>query len=416
MSRDRRVISWRVKVPYTVFVAVLLPVYVRVYGWGNLLWFSDVALLLTLVALWMESRLVLSIMALSAILPELAWNVDYFARLIFGSHLTGQTEYMFDSQLSLFVRGLSLFHIMLPVLLVWAVHRLGYDRRALLYQVLLCWAVLLATYLWTDPADNINYVFTPPLERAWLTQKLWLFMLMIGFPMLVYVPTHLVLRRVMRCHETPPQPWPSQFGWSSRIILFLVLVLGTLVFPLGCTTTVRPPTVAPGSIADPVTVWLLDHGRTPSLILPDEQGGMIRYSYGDWDYYALRETGFLDGVRALLWPTQGALGRMPMSGPLTAENIDHQVKVGIERMHPVQVERAAVERLRKRLESLYAANQASEVMTRSVDLAFVHHPRKYSYFHNSNHRIAAWMKELGCEIDGLAYYSRWELAEAKESS
>jgi hypothetical protein len=36
------------------------------------LWFSDVALLVTVPALWIESRLLASMMALAVILPELA--------------------------------------------------------------------------------------------------------------------------------------------------------------------------------------------------------------------------------------------------------------------------------------------------------------------------------------------------------
>lgn len=53
--------------------------------------------------------------------------------------------------------GLSMFHVFLPALLVWMLYRLGYDRRAWLAATLLCWVVLPATYLFTDPARNINW-------------------------------------------------------------------------------------------------------------------------------------------------------------------------------------------------------------------------------------------------------------------
>ena len=36
-----------VKLGYTLFVAVLVPIYLRHYGPANFLWFSDVALLAT---------------------------------------------------------------------------------------------------------------------------------------------------------------------------------------------------------------------------------------------------------------------------------------------------------------------------------------------------------------------------------
>ena len=45
--------------------------------------------------------------------------------------LLNLTGYMFDQHLPLFTRGLSLFHGWLPLLLVWLLFRLGYDKRAL---------------------------------------------------------------------------------------------------------------------------------------------------------------------------------------------------------------------------------------------------------------------------------------------
>src|SRR5439155_13094194 len=55
--------------------------------------------------------------------------------------------------------GLSLFHIVLPVVLIWLVWRLGYDRRALLWQMVLGWLVLVLTYFLTKPQANINWVY-----------------------------------------------------------------------------------------------------------------------------------------------------------------------------------------------------------------------------------------------------------------
>ncbi len=44
---------------------------------------------------------------------------------------TRPSRNMFDRQLAVFTRGLSLFHGWLPFLLVWLLVRLGYDKRAL---------------------------------------------------------------------------------------------------------------------------------------------------------------------------------------------------------------------------------------------------------------------------------------------
>jgi hypothetical protein len=101
-----------------LWIKVADTVYVRHYGLANFLWFSDVALLVTVPALWIESRLLASMMALAVILPELAWNLDFFGRLLTERHLLGLAAYMFDPETSLLLRGLSLFHVFLPVLLL----------------------------------------------------------------------------------------------------------------------------------------------------------------------------------------------------------------------------------------------------------------------------------------------------------
>ena len=131
------VISLWVKVAYTVFLCVLIPAYVIRYGFANFLWFSDIALLTAAVALWLESRLLASMMAVAVLLPEAVWNVSFFGRLLTGVRITGLADYMFDPKKSLFIRGLSLFHVILPPLLVWMVARLGYDPRAPIAQTLL---------------------------------------------------------------------------------------------------------------------------------------------------------------------------------------------------------------------------------------------------------------------------------------
>jgi len=187
------------KLAYTAFVAVLVPVYWLEYGPANFLWGSDIALLVTLAGLWLESRLLLSMMAVAVLIPELGWNLDLLIRLMAGIDAIGirGTRYMFDPSIPLFVRGLSLFHVALPVILLWSLYRLGYHRRALLGQSLLAWIVFPVSYLVSDPAANINWVYgfgnTP---QTWLPGPLYVLLLMALFPLVIYLPTHLVLGRL----------------------------------------------------------------------------------------------------------------------------------------------------------------------------------------------------------------------------
>src|SRR5215475_6038915 len=97
------------KLIYTAFCAVLIPVYVRDYGPTNFLYFCDVALLTTLVAIWLESPLLISAPAVGILLPQLAWVVD-FLLAAFGLPASGTTAYMFSPSIPLFTRALSFYH------------------------------------------------------------------------------------------------------------------------------------------------------------------------------------------------------------------------------------------------------------------------------------------------------------------
>jgi hypothetical protein len=198
-ARDTARIPFWIKISFSLFVAVLVPVYGAHYGPANFLWACDIALLLTVIALWRESRLLVSTTAVAVLVPELLWNLDFLARLFAARDLIGldATGYMFDATLSRWLRGLSLFHVFLPVLWLWMLQRLGYDRRALMAGTALCWVVLPVSYLFTDPARNINWVFgLGGAAQTWLPGPVYVAVLMLALPLCVYLPTHRVLKRV----------------------------------------------------------------------------------------------------------------------------------------------------------------------------------------------------------------------------
>ena len=183
-----------IKVAYTLMVAVIVPVYLAYYGPANFLWFSDVALVVTGVALWLESPLLVSMMTVGVLLPELLWNITVFTRLLTGVRVSGLADYMFDTRIPKWIRALSLFHVVLPVLMLWMLHRLGYDPRALPAQTALAWVILPLTYAVTKPEDNINWVYGPGARpQRQISPPLYLAFVLIFFPLIVYVPTHLLL-------------------------------------------------------------------------------------------------------------------------------------------------------------------------------------------------------------------------------
>jgi hypothetical protein len=195
--------------------------------------------------------------------------------------------------------------------------------------------------------------------------------------------------------------------WTVPAVL-LVLLLLALASPLACTTTV----IAPAAPADPVPVFLVDYGMTSAVALP-HGGGLAVYAYGDWQYYALADNTAWRGVAALAWPTQGAIGRGRLRGPATAASVMAQLQGrGAEAVHVVQAERASVERLIARIDRAYEDQRLTEVENAGYGMHFVQYPQRYTWFWNSNHQAAAWLEELGCEIRGPAFASRWRIREA----
>lgn len=196
-----RIALW-LKAAYSAFVAILVPVYWTHYGAANFLYFCDLALLITLVGIWLENPLLVSMPTVGILAPQTLWLADY-AGNFFGVHLTGMSDYMFDRSKPMFLRGLSLFHGWLPILLVYLVCRLGYDRRAFIGWSVLAVIVLLVCYLFMPPpgpnpgnaAVNINYVFgmSDTAAQTWMHPLAWLACLLAGLPLLMFLPAHLVL-------------------------------------------------------------------------------------------------------------------------------------------------------------------------------------------------------------------------------
>ncbi len=183
----------------------MVPVYWRAYGPTNFLWFCDAAMVVTVAAVWLESALLVSACAAGILLPQCVWLADFGGHLL-GFRGLGLSDYMFDPQLPLFTRGLSLFHGWLPVLLLWLLGRLGYDRRGWLVWTFLATTLLVLSLQFSPPpgarpADpntpvNINYVYgmSDRSPQVWVNPSLYVLLWGGALFIAVNFPTHLVLR------------------------------------------------------------------------------------------------------------------------------------------------------------------------------------------------------------------------------
>jgi len=182
------------KVGWTLWVAVWAPLYWKQYGAQNFLYFCDLGNFFIAIALWTESALLFSWQATGLLLFQILFTLDLLTALLFGKHFIGGTEFMFDPAVPLFIRSLSLFHVVTPPLLLWAIRRFGYDERGWKYQTLTTWIVAPINHFWR-PEHDVNWVrglFYR--EQHTLPGLVYLMAYLIVLPLVIYYPTHLALR------------------------------------------------------------------------------------------------------------------------------------------------------------------------------------------------------------------------------
>jgi len=187
-----RVPRW-LKIGWTVWILCWAPLYWRQYGAQNFLFFCDLGNMIIAIALWSESALLFSSQAVSLLLFQLLYCVDLVGALLSGRHVIGGTEYMFDPGVPLLIRSMSLFHVVTPAVLLWAIWKLGYDPRGWKLQTLICWIVVTINHFWR-PEMDVNWA-RGLFFREQHVMLAWLYLVgyLMVVPVVVYWPTHRVL-------------------------------------------------------------------------------------------------------------------------------------------------------------------------------------------------------------------------------
>ena len=182
-----------VKIAWSVWVVVWAPIYWGQYGAQNFLFFCDLGNILITYAMWMESRLIFSWQAVNLLVVQILYSLDLLGAFLFGKHVLGGTQYMFDPAIPLSIRLMGLYHLVVPPLLLWAVHRLGYDRRALKLQVWTACILVPICHFWR-PQFNVNWARGIGHEQHLVAGWLYVLGYLIAVSTLVYGPTHFFLR------------------------------------------------------------------------------------------------------------------------------------------------------------------------------------------------------------------------------
>jgi hypothetical protein len=192
-----RIPLW-LKVGWTIWLIAWAPLYWKHYGLQNFLYFCDVGNILIGIGLWLESPLIFSWQACGLLLFQTVFTVDLVGTLLTGRHWVGGTEFMFDPNVPLLVRLLSLFHVVTPPLLLWTIRRLGYNSRGWKSQTVTTWIVLPINYFWR-PEHDVNWARGPFFHEQHVVPGLiYLAAYALMIPLFVYFPTHLFLAWLTR--------------------------------------------------------------------------------------------------------------------------------------------------------------------------------------------------------------------------
>jgi hypothetical protein len=168
----------------------------------------------------------------------------------------------------------------------------------------------------------------------------------------------------------------------------------------GCITSITPP----GTLKDPVTVYLTDEGIHSSVLLPVGGNKYMEYAKGDWNYAVMRHHWPWDVMGALFFSQQGAIGRRVVevhAGPKVPKLPD-------ARLNTLQVERARVAELLVQLEMRYL--QGSDLQENpDTGLYFRRVPEPYSFFNNCNAMTKQSLEQLGCKVESRSPFAIYKV-------
>lgn len=183
-----------------------------------------------------------------------------------------------------------------------------------------------------------------------------------------------------------------------RLCRIAILILVGLILVLMSGVFSPKVIIPPANPIAPVTVYVVEHSIHSRLVLPDRNGELIQYAYGDWNYFALNQQDWGDTLAALLIPTQGALGRRKFSNvDQLRQTSDHEDSTILS----FEVAGANVINLLKSLNERFNRNINTSVENPLTQLTLVKDNQDYTLLYNSNHQLVRWLKDLECRVEGF---------------
>lgn len=197
---------------------------------------------------------------------------------------------------------------------------------------------------------------------------------------------------------------PERKARPALLPLVFLLLAGFVLG--GCQHVIEPP----ATVSDPVRVFVIDYGRHASLALPKEEPGLVEWSWGDWNWFALERTGPLEGLQALFASPRSTLSRRELAPAQDA--VELAARLGAEELLALDVERERARALQRHLDGRWLRRRDAAV-SHSSGRIFVPDDRRYSLSNNSVHELARWLKALGANVSGTGVTANFKLREPR---
>jgi hypothetical protein len=194
--------------------------------------------------------------------------------------------------------------------------------------------------------------------------------------------------------------------WALAAAAAVAIVLVALLAG-GCSMKLKGPDVSVLSPSQRARVVILDHGIHAGLVLPIEDGSAREYAFGEWEYFALEETGLGQTLGAVFVPSQGTIARRDIPGGARLDPMHLAGPYIVEGTHTLFVDTAKVRELVAMIEA-ERTKRAGEMITRD-DTTFVPTDRTYSVSHTCNHHLATWLEALDVKISGSRMWARFSV-------
>jgi hypothetical protein len=158
-------------------------------------------------------------------------------------------------------------------------------------------------------------------------------------------------------------------------------------------------------------VYLCDYGVHSSLLLPVARGRYVEYLYGDWNWAALCHNSWLDALGAIFWSRQSTLGRRYVTQiPGQAMPIPPD---GAKTEIPIAVNGDDCQKVLSEMATRWKSQRATALPEpTNGDFWYVKDSQPYNWLHDCNLNTADSLREMGCQIQGYAVWSKFKVLSA----